>query len=64
MQAKYKLGHSNKGGAAYNIVNLGYEQSAEGKYLAEKDYDNQVRSQMRSKNLDSLGNNGHNLLNG
>ena len=56
MQEKYKLGHSNKGGAAYNIVNLGYEQSAEGRYLAEKDNDNQVRSQMRSKNLDSLAN--------
>ena len=30
MQEKYKLGHSNKGGAAYNIVNLDYERSAEG----------------------------------
>jgi hypothetical protein len=30
MQDKYKLGHSNKGGAAYNIVNLDYERSAEG----------------------------------
>lgn len=30
MQEKYKLGNSNKGGAAYNIVNLDYEQSQNG----------------------------------
>ena len=28
------LGASNKGGAAYNILNLDYEKSPEGQYLA------------------------------
>lgn len=43
MQQKYKLGHANKGGAAYNIVNLDYERSAEGQFLKEKDNDAHVR---------------------
>ena len=64
MQEKYKLGHSNKGGAAYNIVNLDYERSADGEFLKEKDNDAHVRQLLRSKNIDSLANNGYNLLNG
>lgn len=30
MQQKYGAGIGNKGGAAYNILNLGYDNSPEG----------------------------------
>ena len=39
MTEKYKIGNANKGGAAYNIINLGYENSQEGEYLRQKDHD-------------------------
>ena len=44
MTEKYQIGNANKGGAAYNIINLGYEQSKEGEYLKQRDYDQQVRT--------------------
>lgn len=34
MQQKYGAGIGNKGGAAYNILNLGYDNSPEGQMLA------------------------------
>jgi len=64
MTDKYQVGNANKGGAAYNIINLGYENTKEGDYLRQKDADQQVRSLLRSKNIDMLSNNGYNLTNG
>jgi len=61
---KYQVGNANKGGAAYNILNLEYEQSREGGYLRQKDEDAKVRSMIRSKNIDTLGNSGFNMING
>lgn len=61
---KYNLGNANKGGAAFNILNLDYEKSKEGDYLKERDDAAKVRNLLRSKNVDSLGNAGFNLLNG
>lgn len=64
MKSKYQIGNANKGGAAFNILNLEYEKSKEGQYLAQKDHDAKVRNHMRSKNIDSLSNNKYNLVNG
>ena len=64
MKSKYQIGNANKGGAAFNILNLEYEKSKEGQYLAQKDHDAKVRNMMRSKNIDSLSNNKYNLVNG
>jgi hypothetical protein len=33
MSEKYHVGNHNKGGAAFNILNLNYEQSQEGNFL-------------------------------
>ena len=57
MQEKYQVGNANKGGAAYNILNLNYDNSREGEYLKMKDDDAKVRSMLRSKNIDTLSNN-------
>jgi hypothetical protein len=64
MNDKYLTGRKNKGGAAYNILNLNYEQSVEGEFLKERDDDAQVRALMRSKNIDVRSNCGFNPLNG
>lgn len=64
MQEKYQVGNHNKGGAAYNIVNLNYEESKEGDFLKQKDYDKQVRGLLRSRHIDMLSNSGYNLTNG
>ncbi len=34
MRSKYQVGNANKGGAAFNILNLEYERTKEGEYLA------------------------------
>jgi hypothetical protein len=34
MQEHYGTGKKNKGGAAYNVINLAYDQSGEGQRLA------------------------------
>jgi len=39
MSEKYQVGNHNKGGAAYNILNLDYENSREGEYLKQRDYE-------------------------
>ena len=64
MSQKYQTGNHNKGGAAYNILNLGYENSKEGSFLKQRDHEKEVRSLLRSKHIDSLSNNGNNLING
>lgn len=64
MNNKYLTGQTNKGGAAYNILNLQYEQTEEGQFLKQRDDDAKVRAMMRSKNLDVRSNCGFNPLNG
>ena len=61
---KYHAGQSNKGGAAYNVINLDYDQSKEGKVLRQFDDDAKVRALIRSKNLDNRANCGYNILTG
>mmetsp|Transcript_42675 Transcript_42675/g.40979 ORF Transcript_42675/g.40979 Transcript_42675/m.40979 type:complete len:125 (+) Transcript_42675:302-676(+) len=64
MNDKYLTGRRNKGGAAYNILSLQYDNSNEGQYLKQKDEDSKVRSLMRSKNIDTRSNCGYNVVNG
>lgn len=64
MNDKYLTGKKNRGGAAYNILSLQYEQSPEGQYLKERDGDAKVRALMRSNNIDTRSNCGYNVLNG
>jgi hypothetical protein len=64
MRGKYQIGNANKGGAAFNILNLEYERSKEGQYLRERDDAAKVRGLLRSKNVDGLNNADFNLLNG
>ena len=37
MKNKYQIGNANKGGAAYNILNLGYDNTPEGQALLTRD---------------------------
>jgi hypothetical protein len=64
MAEKYQTGNHNKGGAAYNILNLAYENSREGDFLKSKDTEKQVRGLLRSRHIDALSNSGYNLTNG
>jgi hypothetical protein len=64
MNDQARAGRSNRGGAAFNILNLQYENTPEGQVLAGRDEDNRVRQLLRSKNMDMRGNSGFNLLNG
>ena len=64
MSEKYHVGNHNKGGAAFNILNLNYEQSQEGNFLQQKDYDKDVRNLLRSRHIDTLSNSGFNPVNG
>jgi len=48
----YQAGKKNKGGAAYNIMNLDYDKSNDGQKLKRFDDDAKVRALIRSKNLD------------
>lgn len=64
MTEKYQLANANKGGAAYNILNLAYDNTTEGAYLKQRDHDKEVRSLLRSKNIDMLSNSGPNVING
>ena len=64
MNEKYLTGNKNKGGSAYNILSLQYENSPDGEYLKDRDNDAKVRALMRSKNIDVRANCGFNLING
>ena len=64
MQNKYLTGRQGKGGAAYNVISLQYEQSNDGEMLRARDEDARVRALMRSKNMDVRGNCGYNPING
>ena len=58
------VGNANKGGAAFNIINLNYDNSQDGEYLRLKDEEKRIRQLMRSKNIDTLGNSGYSIING
>ena len=60
----YQAGKKNKGGSAYNIVNLDYDTNKDGDKLKRVDDDARVRAFMRSKNLDQKNNSGYNILTG
>ena len=60
----YQAGKKNKGGSAYNIMNLDYDQSNDGVKLRRFDDDAKVRALIRSKNLDNKNNCGFNILTG
>lgn len=64
MQNKYLTGRQHRGGAAYNVINLKYEESQDGVYLKQRDEDARVRALIRSKNLDVRNNCGFNPING
>ena len=64
LKTKYPLANANKGGAAFNILNLEYDQSKEGEYLRIRDQERDIRNALRSKNVDGLSNNNYNVLNG
>ena len=61
---KYDAGKKNKGGAAYNILNLDYDKNKDGVKLLGVDNDAKVRGLIRSKNLDKKNNCGFNILTG
>ena len=64
MNEKYLTGRRGRGGAAYNILSLQYEDTPDGQFLKERDDDAKVRALMRSKNIDVRSNCGYNPLNG
>ena len=64
MNEHYQTGKKNKGGAAYNVISLDYDNSKEGSYLKKRDDDAKVRALVRSKNIDMRANCGYNLLTG
>ncbi len=60
----FNAGKKNQGGAAYNLLNLDYDQTANGKTLAQYDEDCRVRALMRAKNINDKSNGGYNILTG
>jgi hypothetical protein len=60
----YQAGKKNKGGAAFDIINLDYQKSKDGQKLANLDNDAMVRALMRSKVLDKKNNGGYNPVTG
>lgn len=64
MNEHYLTGKKNKGGAAYNVISLDYDNSQEGQVLKKRDDDAKVRALVRSKNIDMRSNCGYNVLTG
>lgn len=62
--AEHNAGKKNKGGAAYNLVNLGYDATPEGQKLAQIDNDSHVRALMRARNLNEKNNGQFDILTG
>lgn len=60
----YGAAKKNKGGAAYDIIALGYSKDRDGDRLRQVDEDARVRALMRSKNLDGKNNNNFNVITG
>jgi hypothetical protein len=64
MNEHYLTGKKNKGGSAYNVISLEYDNSKDGQRLKKRDDDAKVRALMRSKNIDMRANCGYNVLTG
>ena len=59
LQAKkehFNAGKKNKGGAAYNLLNLGYDETVDGQKLKQIDDDSHVRALIRARNLNDRSN--------
>lgn len=64
LQDRSATGRSNKGGAAFNILSLQYENTRDGEMLRQHDEDLKIRQMLRSKNMDMRGNATYNVVNG
>lgn len=60
----FNAGKKNKGGAAYNLLHLGYDPTPEGQKLAQIDQDSHVRALIRAKNLNDRSNGQYDILTG
>jgi hypothetical protein len=60
----YGAAKKNKGGAAYNIISLNYQEDKDGKRLMQVDGDAKVRALMRTKALDARNNTQFNVITG
>ena len=60
----FNAGKKNHGGAAYNLLNLAYDQTNNGQQLAQYDEDCRVRALMRAKNINEKSNGSYNILTG
>lgn len=60
----FNAGKKNEGGAAYNLINLGYDPTGRGQQLAQHDEDSRVRALMRAKNLNDKSNGAFDILTG
>ena len=60
----FNAGKKNQGGAAYNLLNFGYDANTQGQRLAQHDQDAQVRGMMRAKFINERGNGRFNILTG
>ena len=67
MEAKkneFNAGKKNQGGAAYNPLNQGYDNTSQGQQLQQYDEDCRVRALMRAKNINDKANGNYNILTG
>ena len=60
----YNAGKKNQGGAAFNLIDLKYEENNRGTNLKRVDDDANVRATLRAKNLQYKGNGSFNILTG
>ena len=60
----FNAGKKNQGGAAFNIITLGYDGNKAGNRLKHIDGDAEVRALLRSKVLDKKNNGQYNILTG
>ncbi len=60
----YGASKKNKGGSAYDIISLNYQQDKDGVRLQQTDNDAKVRALMRTKLLDAKNNTGFNVITG
>jgi hypothetical protein len=60
----YGAGKKNRGGASFNIINMGYDGDNGGSRLRQIDNDALVRGLLRSKVLDTKNNGSYNILTG
>ena len=61
---QFNAGKKNQGGAAYNLLNLNYDETNNGQNLQQYDNDCRVRALMRSKNINDKANGSYNILTG